>query len=468
MSPALNKNSKPGRPIARTLKDRSGAVGFHVFSFLVLLALAAICLTSAARADEYLLGPQDKVRLKIYEWRASRDEIFEWKALNDDFTVGADGTLSLPFAGKVVAAGLSPTKLAENVSIQLMQRMGLGRSPDVSAEIVQFRPFYIVGDVEKPGEYPYRPGLNVLQAVSIGGGLRKGDQASRMEREVISGRGELALQHVTRAGLLARKARLETELKGADSITFPPELAERSDDHDIAVLMDQERSIFDARRQGLETQVRALEELRDFLGKSSASLEAHLEFQDRQVALSQKEMENVSALVKKGFAAETRKMEVERSLVNAQSDRLSAETSLMRARQEKSRTEISILELQIDRKNEVRAQLRDTQSQLEELAQKSSTTVQLLRESESLAPQAAARLGSGDSIAPVYTIVRAGDGGVSKKFVAGEAEPVHPGDVLEIKIPLETDNPGLQGTGRTTGSDLTYDMETRVPQSNLR
>jgi chromosome segregation ATPase len=216
--------------------------------------------------------------------------------------------------------------------------------------------------------------------------------------------------------------------------------------------MNQERAIFDARREGLETQIRALEELKDFLGKSAASLEAHLEFQDRQVALSQKEMENVAALVKKGFAAETRKMEVERSLVSAQSDRLAAETSLMRARQEKSRTEISIIELNIDRKNEVRAQLRDTQTQLEELAQKSATTMQLLNDSEQLAPAAAARLDSGEKMDPVYTIVRSGSSGAPQKFKAGEAEPVRPGDVVEVEIPRQTNSPGLPTAGRTPGS----------------
>ena len=63
---------------------------------------------SASSAADYLLGPQDKLRLKIYEWRASRDVIFEWTALNDEFIVGAEGFLSLPFAGDIRAAGLPP------------------------------------------------------------------------------------------------------------------------------------------------------------------------------------------------------------------------------------------------------------------------------------------------------------------------------------------------------------------------
>lgn len=430
----------------------------------IVVALLVMFLPANAGAAEYLLGSQDKVRLKVYEWRASRDEFFEWKALNDDFIVAADGTLSLPFAGKIMAEGLEPTELAEKVSSALLLRMDLGRRPDVSAEIVEYRPFYITGDVQEPGEFPFRPGLTVLQAVSIGGGLRRDKDASRIEREIISGRGELAMQQVTRDGLLARKARLESEVRGDESIVYPNELAERSDQREIAVVMDQERAIFDARQQGFETQLRALEELRDFLERAAGSLEAHLQFQDQQVALAQKEMENVAALVKKGFVAETRRMDVERALVRAQSDRLTAESSLMRARQEKSRTEISIIELDIDRKNQVRAQLRETEEKLEELALESATTAQLLRESESLTPAATARLSSGENIDPVYTIVRSNGDGTSERLEVGASNPVLPGDVVEVAIPLDDDSQAFRQTGFAPAKDLSLEASTQKPQ----
>ena len=134
------------------------------------------------------------MRLKIYEWRASRDAIFEWTALNDQFIVSADGMLFLPFVGEIQAAGVRPGVLAAAIGERLVRQMGLGRPPDVAVEVVQFRPFYIVGDVKAPGEFPYRPGLNVLQALSIAGGLRTGaDALSRVDREVIAGRGEIGL-----------------------------------------------------------------------------------------------------------------------------------------------------------------------------------------------------------------------------------------------------------------------------------
>ncbi|RVB29302.1 polysaccharide export protein, partial [Mesorhizobium sp. M7A.F.Ca.CA.001.16.1.1] len=185
-----------------------------------LVTVAAASLAAAACplptvAAEYLLGPQDKVRLKVYEWRASRDVIFEWTALNDSFVVGADGTLFLPFVGQIRAQGTAPGDLARAIGDRLMQHMGLGRQPDVAVEIVQYRPFYIVGYVTQPGEFPYRPGLTVLQALGIAGGLRtREEDMSRLEREVIVGQGDVGLLALSNVSLLARKARLESELAG--------------------------------------------------------------------------------------------------------------------------------------------------------------------------------------------------------------------------------------------------------------
>src|SRR5262245_64559726 len=65
--------------------------------------------------NEYVLGPQDKIRLKVLEWRASRDEVFEWSALNAEYAIGAGGQLSLPIIGEVQAGGKTPKELATTI-----------------------------------------------------------------------------------------------------------------------------------------------------------------------------------------------------------------------------------------------------------------------------------------------------------------------------------------------------------------
>jgi polysaccharide export outer membrane protein/exopolysaccharide production protein ExoF len=388
------------------------------------------------RAGEYLLGPQDKVRLKIYEWRASRDVIFEWTALNDQFTVGADGSLSLPFVGEIQAAGTDSGDLGRAIGERLMRHMGLGRQPDVAVEVVQFRPFYIVGHVTAPGEFPFRPGLSVLQAVSIAGGLRTREESiGRLEREVIAGRGEIGLLDLSGIALLARKARLEAELADASQIRFPDQLTARTDDASTALLMEQERLIFQARRDGLSTQLRALQELKAFLEKELEALEAQLVFYDRQIELVQKELTGVSSLVNKGFATAPREISLERALTQVQSDRLSAQTSLLRARQEISRTDISSLELRNRYTNDVTVALRETQAQLDETGRKADTAMQLLHESEIAAPRLLAFRTGAARAEPTYTILRLIEGQTTE-VKAGESTPVEPGDTVKVEIPL--------------------------------
>lgn len=399
------------------------------------LAAGAVCPLPAVAA-EYLLGPQDKVRLKVYEWRASRDVIFEWTALNDDFVVGADGTLFLPFVGQIRAQGTAPGALAHAISDRLMQHMGLGRLPDVAVEIVQYRPFYIVGHVTQPGEFPYRPGLTVLQALGIAGGLRtREEDMSRLEREVITGQGDVGLLALTNVSLLARKARLESELAGSDTISFPAELKDRASNGTVALTMEQERKIFAVRKDALTTQLHALHGLRDFLEKELGSLEEQLAFHDKRIELVQKELAGVSSLVQKGLAVAPRELSLEGTVAQMQSDRLAAETSLLRARQEISKTDIEILDLSNRHTSEVAEALRETQLQLNEVVSKANTAGQLLHETEVTAPALLALRERSEQAEPVFKIVRMTDRG-SEELTVEETTPIEPGDTVKIELPM--------------------------------
>jgi polysaccharide export outer membrane protein/exopolysaccharide production protein ExoF len=386
-------------------------------------------------AAEYLLGPQDKVRLKVYEWRASRDVIFEWTALNDSFVVGADGTLFLPFVGQIRAQGTAPGDLARAIGDRLMQQMGLGRQPDVAVEIVQYRPFYIVGYVTQPGEFPFRPGLTVLQAMGIAGGLRtREEDMSRLEREVIAGQGDVGLLALSNVSLLARKARLESELAGSDDIAFPAQLMDRASNETVAVAMEQERKIFAVRKDAMATQLRALRELKDFLEKELTSLGQQMAFHDQQIELIQKELAGVSALVQKGLAVAPRELSLQGTVAQMQSDRLVAETSLLRVRQEISKTDIEILNLANSQASEVAASLRETQLQLNEVTSKANTAVQLLHDTEVTAPALLALRERGERAKPIFKIVRMTDSG-SQELTAEETTPIEPGDTVKIDIP---------------------------------
>jgi protein involved in polysaccharide export with SLBB domain len=89
-------------------------------------------------------------------------------SLTGDYLIDPSGYVSLPLAGTVKAAGLTPDQLERNLEKQFGSKYLT--NPKVTVEVVEFRPFYILGEVEKPGAYPYAGGLTVLSAVAIAGG----------------------------------------------------------------------------------------------------------------------------------------------------------------------------------------------------------------------------------------------------------------------------------------------------------
>ena len=108
--------------------------------------------------QSYVLGPSDRVRLRVY---GEGD-------ITGDYEVDTNGYISVPLAGRVKAAGLTTQQLERSVAAALSR--GLLRDPRVNIEIATYRPFFILGEVKKAGEYPYKSGLTVLDAVASAGG----------------------------------------------------------------------------------------------------------------------------------------------------------------------------------------------------------------------------------------------------------------------------------------------------------
>lgn len=110
-------------------------------------------------AAEYTLGAGDKLRITVHE---SPD-------LTGEFLVSGSGYVSMPLIGEVFAGGLTVRQLADAIAAKLTP--DYLKNPRVSIEVLNFRPFDIIGEVNKPGSYPYRPGMTILNAVAMAGGF---------------------------------------------------------------------------------------------------------------------------------------------------------------------------------------------------------------------------------------------------------------------------------------------------------
>lgn len=108
----------------------------------------------------YILGSGDKVRIITF----GEDQ------LTGEFSISDSGNVAIPLLGVIHTAGLSPDQLGRRVA-QTLKDKKLFSNPSVSVEVIRYRPIFVLGEVSKPGEYPYQPGMTMLTAVAVAGGF---------------------------------------------------------------------------------------------------------------------------------------------------------------------------------------------------------------------------------------------------------------------------------------------------------
>ncbi len=133
---------------------------------VILLALAwglAGCATTVTLAANpntpYTLGSGDRVRVIV----------FGQESLSNSYAVDGSGNIAMPLIGIVAAKGQTTESLAREIEAKL--RNGYLRDPRVSVEVEAFRPFFVLGEVTTPGQYPYINGMTAENAVAVAGGF---------------------------------------------------------------------------------------------------------------------------------------------------------------------------------------------------------------------------------------------------------------------------------------------------------
>jgi polysaccharide export outer membrane protein len=127
---------------------------------VVMAAPAAYAEPMPVRHDAaYHLDAGDRLRVVVYGQ----------EGLTNTYAVSAGGSITMPLIGSVPARGRTTAGLAAEISAKL--RRGFIREPSVAVEIEAYRPFFILGEVAAPGQYPYVPNMTVESAVAIAGGF---------------------------------------------------------------------------------------------------------------------------------------------------------------------------------------------------------------------------------------------------------------------------------------------------------
>lgn len=143
----------------------------------VLAMLVALLLPAQAPAqDGYVLDSGDRVRVTV----------FGEADLSGEFQIDGQGSFSMSLIGTVQAAGKTPRGLEQHIAT--LYRDGYLVNPQIGIEVLNFRPFAILGEVRNPGSFPYREGLTVLSAIALAGGFtfRADEDDIRITREGVA------------------------------------------------------------------------------------------------------------------------------------------------------------------------------------------------------------------------------------------------------------------------------------------
>ena len=149
----------------------------------------------AAYDTSYKLDAGDKLRVVVYGQ----------EGLTNAYAIDAGGSITMPLIGAVHARGRTPAGLAAEITAKL--RNGYIREPSVAVEIESYRPFFILGEVAAPGQYPYVPNMSVESAVAIAGGF-----SPRARRDVVT------LTHTDGSGSMRAAVPLGTALSPGDTV----------------------------------------------------------------------------------------------------------------------------------------------------------------------------------------------------------------------------------------------------------
>jgi polysaccharide export outer membrane protein len=137
----------------------SGSV-ISLLGTMFLLAVSVIQLHAADTVEHaYRLGPGDKLAITVF----NQDD------LSGEYTVNGTGHFSMPLIGSLTVAGSTVSELEEQIINKL--KPDYLRNPRVSIEVLNYRPFYIMGEVKAPNSYPYVDGMTYMTAVAIAGGF---------------------------------------------------------------------------------------------------------------------------------------------------------------------------------------------------------------------------------------------------------------------------------------------------------
>lgn len=371
--------------------------------------------TGAALGEEiYRVGTGDTLLINV----------FGQEGLSGKFRVGSDGAIRYPLLGDIPVANLTSSEIGRVLSKGLLGRLPSGGS--LTVEIAEYSPVFIVGEIEKPGQYQYRPGMIVLELLALGGGLKKAAPGDSRAVQLIQADQDLSDAKIQRFSQRVQRARITAELSETDFKDSPA-----SDDDAISPetrrrIIAAEKSVFELRKSIMQNQLQVLKDQRKSFDREIAALEESIVLHDQEVKLLATEVSTTEQLVQKGLALQPRLSSLKRELSATKRNALELRSFLARSQQRQLEVDQKLAEVVQQRSTEIGMALRELDLTIARTEQKIASSRALVEELKASLDQPKT------APAPSYMIARLDDGGQYVRNPTDGFAQVKPRDILVV------------------------------------
>ncbi|MFS8120232.1 MAG: polysaccharide biosynthesis/export family protein [Microcoleus sp.] len=390
---------------------------YSLVAFVVGLIVIAVSFTLYSEAvhaqDRYELGQGDKVRVTV-------DRHPE---ISGDFTVGSDEIISIPFAGLLDVRGRTERDLEAVISSALANALRL--SVTVNVELVERRPFFIVGDVKNPGAYAYVPGISVLKAVAIAGGLSSNSGTGGFFLESLRQGAQLHSDIIILKYRIAQQARLVAEYAGNEQASTPNELISLMGTGAANALMAKENEILAAQVKLLKEQLASADDMGQLKQEELDAYEQQRQQLQLQEQLISTELKSILDLQESGLVSRVRSFELRRDLGQIVSQKISITAVVARAKQDLSSALRSKLDISLRRDFELKQQIADIQQQIQEAKTRVKDSEEIYQTFETNSKSAK------NELTVDYEILRRQET-TNVTIIAGELSLVKAGDLVRV------------------------------------
>ena len=388
-------------------------------TFSLLLALSSAAFPAWAE-EPYKVAPGDVLQITVYGDAG----------LSGTFPVSVDGTIGYPILGSIPIANHSTSEISSTIGKALLQHIpGLS----VSVAVKEYAPVFVIGDVQKPGRYEYRPGMIALELFALSGGLKQAsDKLDTAGVQLVSARQEYIDTTLQLFGQDVKRARLKAELDNTPFEYVMDQAAGTDDQPARQSVIDSERKLFDLRLAGLHSEEKALKAQKQNYSEEIATLEESTKLRNDEISLLEQNVGASEQLVAKGLTAQSTLRDSQRQLSAMRRDALEFGSFLARAKQNENAIGQRLLALHDQRSNDAAKELRDIDLDVIRLRKKLSFIVQTMAEIGASAQRANTRE---ETVKLTFSVARVVDGEYKDTELA-EHDQIKAGDILRAQLTL--------------------------------